>query len=108
MKEKEIIFKNAIEEIKGAIKYNSEIDEDHRKQHKCLWETCKKNTTNIELINEELHSQVPTKKGLCYQVNDLKEAVYSIKKIIYITSGVMLAFQTMPILRDIIKLLTKL
>ena len=50
---------------------------------KNVLELCKQNSNDIEVIDEELHSQVPTRKGLCYQVNELQQADQSIKRIIY-------------------------
>ena len=65
------------------------------------------NSNDIEVIDEELHSQVPTRKGLCYQVNELQQAVQSIKRVIYISTGVMFAIQGLPVIRQILIILTK-
>ena len=74
---------------------------------KNVLELCKHNSTAIEVIDEELHSQVPTRKGLCYQVNELQQAVQSIKRVIYISTGVMFAIQGLPVIRQILIILTK-
>ena len=69
---------------------------------KNVLELCKQNSNDIEVIDEELHSQVPTRKGLCYQVNELQQAVQSIKRVIYISTGVMFAIQGLPVIRQIL------
>lgn len=74
---------------------------------KNVLELCKQNSNDIEVIDEELHSQVPTRKGLCYQVNELQQAVQSIKRVIYISTGVMFAIQGLPVIRQILIILTK-
>ena len=74
---------------------------------KNVLELCKQNSNDIEVIDEELHSQVPTRKGLCYQVNELQQADQSIKRIIYISTGVMFAIQGLPVIRQILIILTK-
>lgn len=74
---------------------------------KNILELCKQNSNDIEVIDEELHSQVPTRKGLCYQVNELQQAVQSIKRVIYISTGVMFAIQGLPVIRQILIILTK-
>ena len=74
---------------------------------KNVLELCKQNSNDLEVIDEELHSQVPTRKGLCYQVNELQQAVQSIKRVIYISTGVMFAIQGLPVIRQILIILTK-
>ena len=74
---------------------------------KNVLELCKQNSNDIEVIDEELHSQVPTRKGLCYQINELQQAVQSIKRVIYISTGVMFAIQGLPVIRQILIILTK-
>ena len=74
---------------------------------KNVLELCKQNSNDIEVIDEELHSQVPTRKGLCYQVNELQQAVQSIKRVIYISTGVMFAIQGLPVISQILIILTK-
>ena len=74
---------------------------------KNVLELCKQNSNDIEVMDEELHSQVPTRKGLCYQVNELQQAVQSIKRVIYISTGVMFAIQGLPVIRQILIILTK-
>ena len=74
---------------------------------KNVLELCKQNSNDIEVIDEELHSQVPTRKGLCYQVNELQQAIQSIKRVIYISTGVMFAIQGLPVIRQILIILTK-
>ena len=74
---------------------------------KNVLELCKQNSNDIEVIDEELHSQVPTRKGLCYQVNELQQAVQSIKRVIYISTGVMFAILGLPVIRQILIILTK-
>lgn len=86
---KKYTVKEVVEEIKNVL------------------ELCKQNSNDIEVIDEELHSQVPTRKGLCYQVNELQQAVQSIKRIIYISTGVMFAIQGLPVIRQILLILTK-
>lgn len=86
---KKYTIKEAVEEIKNVL------------------ELCKQNSNDIEVIDEELHSQVPTRKGLCYQVSELQQAVQSIKRVIYISTGVMFAIQGLPVIRQILIILTK-
>lgn len=59
----------------------------------------------IDVINDELHSNIPTKKGLVYQINDLNEAVFDIKRIIHIGIGIMLIINILPQLKTILTIL---
>lgn len=59
----------------------------------------------IDVINDELHSNIPTKKGLVYQINDLNEAIFDIKRIIHIGIGIMLIINILPQLKTILTIL---
>lgn len=98
---------NKFDELINAVRNtNSNVDE-HREQHKCLWNAIKENKTNIALVDDELHSNIPTKKGLVYQITEVQQAVIDIKKIMNIGLGVCIALQTLPFLQNIIKILNK-
>ena len=59
----------------------------------------------IDVINDGLHSNIPTKKGLVYQINDLNEAIFDIKRIIHIGIGIMLIINILPQLKTILTIL---
>lgn len=100
-------MKSKIDDIVEAIKSTNSNTEEHREQHKCLWNAIKENKTDIALINDELHSNIPTKKGISYQLSEVQQAVLDIKKIVNIGIGVAIAFQVLPFLQHLIQILGK-
>ena len=99
-------MKTKIDELVEAIKSTNSDTEQHREQHKCLWNAIKENKTDIALINDELHSHIPTKKGISYQLSEVQQAVLDIKKIVNIGIGVAIAFQLLPFLQNLLKVLS--
>lgn len=81
------------------------IENANSKQFKSLWDAILENTNKLNTIDDELHSSIPTKKGLSYQVDDLNQAIMDIKRIIYIGVGAMLAINILPRLKEIFTLL---
>lgn len=85
-----------------AIENTNSTTEQHREQHKCLWDNIKGNSQKLNIIDDELHSNIPTKKGLTYQINDLNQAVFDIKRIMYIGVGIMLTINIIPKLKELL------
>ena len=98
-------MREKFDEIIDILNKNNSDTDKHREQHKCLWDNIKINSQNIKKLEEDLHSNNPTRRGLSYQVCDLSKVVLDIKRIMYIGVGIMLAINILPKLKQIIDLL---